>query len=217
MTKSRDFLPSQLITSISIRLQACSIELLSKILPDFPRDHRGTAFKLSICDRYLARAIRVNMDADLRGAARPQARRARPIQTDRRPASPSKHQVRSTNSLYSWILPNSQRALQVLESRPNLRASSSNASMTRLVALDHFLSAFGSAKIHERTRGSEIDQLWHSALHEERFTRNVTEIFTNHGLPEQQQNALNSMRDSLIGQCTVWKRLYTWSSTMSSK
>lgn len=211
MTSSPNFLPIQLIISTTTRLTQLPEDIVTLFLRDLPPSDRGVAFKTTVCDRYLS-ALDGRVRADLRGTARPQARKARPLQGHAHNAASPLTLSGSTyggsglsQTGYPWSLPGTTHVLEAVEAASR---KESRASYIHLLVLYELIAAFSLFKASEREKTGESDSEWKRALQGDHLRRSVLRAFSTDGLEEVEGHKVSVLKDVLNCILDVEKNRY---------
>lgn len=201
LTSSPSISPNRLLNSISTRMHALSDDVLSGFLDDMPRSTRGVAFKMAVCDRFLASSLRGEQkEPEARPVAKPQARRARVLQSSSEASTPASAGApdaatqSASQSTYTWTTPSASRILQYLSTN-TISSSSANQ-----VVLFHLLLAFGSSNSEGAAGGKDDDAAWFQALRSGELTKKIQDGF---GGTEPAPNS--RMRDVLAVHAQMWE------------
>lgn len=159
-------------------MHALSDDVLSSFLDHMPRSARGMAFKMAVCDRFLASSLRGEQkQPEVRPIARPQARRARALQSSSEASTPTSAGApdaatqSASQSTYSWTTPSASRILQYLSTD-----TISSSSTTQMV-LYHLLLAFGPSNSEEKAGSKGEDAAWLQALRSGELTKKIQGSF----------------------------------------
>lgn len=203
LTSAQTFHSPALMDAISTRLLECPHDVVVSILTDIPCHPRGRAAKISICEQYLAKNLRVTTEIMTR--ARPQPRGQR------------RDQIDTSISPFSWSLPSSKRILGFIEPSSNLRSIQSPNLGTIFYVLFHLLITFGTFI----KAASDTDPYWSEALHNGQLERLIEETFTDKHLSSEESKVVKSYNYLLSKIITNWKQNLPWNysctcSTLSS-
>lgn len=201
MTSSPNFLPTQLIISTTTHLSQLPEDIATLFLRDLPPSDRGVAFKVTVCDRYLS-ALDGRVRADLRGGARPQARKARLLQGHAHDVVALSRSTSGGSTLsqsgYPWSLPGTTHVLEAVEVASR---KVSRVSYIHLLVLYELIAAFSLFKASDREKTGESDSEWRRALHGDHLRRSVLGAFSTDGLEEMEGRKVSVLKDVLF--CTL--------------
>lgn len=206
LAESKLLSASDLLTSTVSRLRSQEVAVISSYLADLSSEG-SQLFKIVLCDRYLVDSLGGGNSS--RAGRKPHATRVKPSQlSDANPINVTAIAAAKSSSqstIAPWVLPNSARVIETLNSR------TSGARFLHDLFQYHLLLAYGSYKALEyanRSALNSIDANWESFMEEGFEGCHYFSAFPSQSTAEDRmKNELEKMRETATAAIQTWRAI----------
>lgn len=214
LTHISNFSATHLVSATSIKLRSLEDHILLSFLELLPSHNRALAFKLAVCDKFLA-----DYPKSSRSSAKTMPRRARPLHASPKKSAVERHdhsRINSThtpriNHPYPWILPSANRVLSLLSPENPYE----EMTISLFTVKFHLLMTYAnleSTNLHK-------DRIWKEALQDKDFEKKLLASFSwdSKGLDNERlgdevpqsscdEQKLGKMKQTLLDLLPIWRQ-----------